>query len=371
MRYLKKLFSIKARDFLKLDYLMLFCVMAIIVLGLSTIYKATSFNSGTHYIKMQLIFAAIGIGIGFIILCMDYTKVMPLVEVFYWFVVILLIAVLFMPKKNGISGWFTLGPISIQPAELGKLAVILKVSKVLHKNNGEINRPSVFFQVLIWSLIPVGLMMLQPEMGLTMVTFFAVLSICFVSGIRLWIIFGGFASLIGGLFAMIKLNILQGLWRQRILMFFSKNNNELDEAFQVSTGMTAIGSGSVMGSKSPGYFAIIPEVHTDMIFAVIAESYGFAGSVALLLVYCIILLRMIRVIRKSKDIFGSCVSAGVFGVFAFSVLQNIGMTLRVMPISGITLPFASYGGSSMITNLMAIAMVLNIGMRRKKTTIGY
>ena len=371
MRYLKRLFSVRARDFLHMDYLLLMTVMGITAFGIYNINKATYFSSGMHYVKMQLIFTAIGLLVAFAILCMDYKRTMPLIDIFYWATVALLIGVLFVPQRNGITGWFSLGPIALQPAELAKLAVVLMVSKKLQTYNGNINNFKVFLIVAFYSLLPMGLMMLQPEMGLTMVTFFAVFFICFINGIRLRVIFGGIAIGIGSLFALIKFNILTGLWRQRILMFFSSSNNELDEAFQLSTGLTAIGSGSVTGSVTPGYYAIIPEVHTDMIFAVIAENFGYIGSVLLVAAYCIILLRLIRTGKSSKDIFGKSVCAGLFGVFFFSILQNIGMTLKLMPISGITLPFASYGGSSMITNIIAIAIALNIGMRRKKPQIGY
>lgn len=370
MRYLKRLFSIRARDLMRLDYLLIVCILALTVFGGYNIYKATQFNFGSHYVKMQLVFTMVGIIAAIIIICMDYTKTMPLVNIFYGVTIALLIGVLFMPKRNGITGWFNLGFIAIQPAELAKLAVVMMASKILHNNKGNINSPKVFGKVFLAAIIPVGLMVLQPEMGITMITFFAVLFMVYVCGLRLWVIIGGFLTLAGGIFAMIKFNLLHGLWRQRILMMFSTNNNELDEAFQVSTGLTAIGSGSVMGATNPGYFAIIPEVHTDMIFAVIAENFGFLGSALLIVVYCIVLLRIISIAKQAKDVYGRCLASGIFGIFFFSILQNIGMTLRIMPISGITLPFVSYGGSSMITNIVAIAIVLNVGMRKKKTTIG-
>lgn len=371
MRYLKKLFSIRSRDFLHLDYILLFCVFGIIGTSLVNIHRATNVFNGSHFVKMQLMFLAIGLVTLLLVVCMDYIRLLPLVDIFYWIVILMLIGVLLVGASRGVNGWFSLGPVKVQPAEFAKLAIVLMVSKKLHVYNGNINNVKVFFIVIFYAILPMLLMMLQPEMGLTMVSFFAVLFITFVMGLRLRVILGGAIFGAVSIFALLKTNLLSDLWRNRLNSFFVGGGDELADLYQLNTGMTAIGSGSVLGSKTPGYYLTIPEVHTDFIFAVIAENYGFIGSIIFISLYIMILMRLIKISKNAKDIFGKCVSIGIFGIFFFSLLQNIGMTIGIMPISGITLPLASYGGSSLITNLGAIGLALSIGMRKKKPQIGF
>ncbi len=371
MNYLKRLFRIRRRDWLHVDYLLFFTTVAIALFGTYNIYLSTKKDFGFAFAKSQLIFLGIGIIIAIVIICMDYERVLPvIIPLFYWLTIGLLVAVLFTTSVYGAKGWFTFGGFSLQPAELAKLAILLMVSKKMQDVNGEINNFKNFMMVAAYAVLPMGLMMLQPEMGLTMVSFFIVLFIFFIMGLRFRVILGGVALLAASIVAALSLDIVPSHWKSRIYAFISKTTDELSTDFQLTAAKISIGSGQATGSTTPGYYNWIPFNSTDFIFAVVSENFGFIGAISLLLAFCILMWRLLVIAKKSHDIFGRCVGVGVFAILLFSVLQNVGMTIGLMPISGITLPFVSAGGSSLVTNFMAIAVALNVGMRRKRSKIG-
>lgn len=366
MNAIKKLFRFRLKDFRYLDYLLLFTVLGVIAFGVLNIFLSTRKDFGTYYVRMQLIFLAVSFVAMLIIIALDYKKVIPLIPYFYWIVNLMLVAVLFTEARGGASGWFQLGPVSIQPAEFAKLSILLITARNMEEIGGEVNKLRNFVKVAGYALLPMALMMLQPEMGLTMVSFFIVLSIFFIMGLRLRVIFGGFALLIGGIVGALSTDLIPDHWRTRIYAFLSiSGDNSGYDTFQLDTARISIGSGQLYGAQNPGYYNWIPVNYTDFIFAVIGENFGFAGSVGLLLAFALILWRILVIAKRGQDIFSKCIGAGMFGLLLFSILQNIGMTIGLMPISGITLPFVSYGGSSLLTNLMLIGVVLNIGRWRR------
>lgn len=365
MNTIKKLFRFRLKDLLHLDFILLGTTLAIIGFGILNIFISTRKDYGTYYVRMQLIFLAVSLAVMFVIIALDYKKVIPLIPYIYWFVNLMLLAVLFTKSRGGASGWFQLGPISIQPAEFAKLSILLITSKNMQDMNGEINKPRNFIKAVGYALLPMGLMMLQPEMGLTMVSFFISLSVFFIMGLRLRVIAGGVVILVGGIVGALSTNIIPDHWRSRIYAFLSLSGGSSGyDTFQLDTARISIGSGQLYGAQNPGYYNWIPVNYTDFIFAVIGENFGFAGAVLLLAAFAVILWRMLVISRKGSDIFSQCIGAGMFGLLLFSVLQNIGMTIGLMPISGITLPFVSYGGSSLLTNLMLLGVALNIGRQK-------
>ena len=367
MNAIKRLFRFRGKDFRYLDYLLIFTVLAVVLFGVYNILIPTRSSYGIYYARMQLIFLAVSLAAMAIIIALDYKKVIPMLPVFYWVVNILLIGVLFTESRGGASGWFQLGPISVQPAEFAKLSILLITAKNMDDIKGEINNVRNFFKVTGYALIPMALMMIQPEMGLTMVSFFLVLSIYFIMGLKLKVIAGGFAVLISGIVLALSTNIVPDHWRSRIFAFLSLSGEDSSyDTFQLDTARISIGSGQLSGAESPGYYNWIPVNYTDFIFAVIGENFGFFGAMGLLLAFAIILWRVIIISKRGQDVFSQCIGAGFFGILLFSILQNIGMTIGIMPISGITLPFVSYGGSSLLTNFMALGVVLNVGRRSKE-----
>ncbi|WP_312654036.1 FtsW/RodA/SpoVE family cell cycle protein [Proteiniclasticum sp.] len=377
MNLIKGLFLDK-KELKELDFGMLLSAVAILIFGVFNIYTATSI----YYARLQLIWLVLSLGVVYVILLMDYRKVYKIVDVLYWIVVLLLVVVLFTTKVKGAAGWFSIGTRGLQPAEFAKLTTMLMVGKQLQKVDGNLNNLRNFVQVTIYALIPVVLMLLQPEMGITMITFFIVLGIYYVMGLSMKVILSGFGFIGLSVLVVLKTNFLPSHWSDRLTSFLFSEGSELGINYQLSRSVISIGSGKIAGKfdfgqfitdmsgqaqASTQFFNRVPENHTDFIFSVVAENFGLIGGIALLLLYGILLYRMLRIARKTDTIFGRCIAVGVFSSFLFSILQNMGMTMGIMPISGITLPLVSYGGSSVLTTFIAIGMVLNVGMKKKTT----
>lgn len=366
MKIIKKLL-IDKKEIRKIDFAMLLTAILILLYGTYNIYIATNSSAGIYYPKLQIIWLLISLFAVYIILLMDYRKVYKIVDILYWIMIGLLIAVLFTTEHKGSKRWFNIGSFKFQPTEFAKLTTMLKVAKELNKVDGKLNNLKNFFKVTIYAVIPMVLMLLEPDLGITLLTFSIILGIYFASGLKIKVILAGFASILGVFVLVLTTNIAPNHWKNRLASFVLNEGTELGIDYQLSRSMISIGSGGIKGSLTPGYFQRVPENHTDFIFSVISENFGLIGGIVLLVLYGFLMIRMIRIASRTEDIFGKSIAVGVFSLFLFSILQNVGMTMGVMPISGITLPLVSYGGSSVLTTFISIAMVLNVGMKRKTT----
>ncbi|AUM96771.1 TPA: rod shape-determining protein RodA [Clostridium botulinum] len=365
-------FFINKKLLKELDYGMIGIAIAIMIFSALNIYSATHMEWGTFFLKKQLIWLVGGLVIIYIILIFDYIIIENYAEIFYWFTIFLLILNDTVLKKtvNGASSWMEIGPISIQPSEFAKIALIIILAKKLDDMEGEINNLRNFLTLAFYVVIPMILLVVQPDMGMIMVFFFTVLGMFFVAGLDGKIISGGIAGLTALVAIIWNSPLMQAYWKSRLTSFLHPEADELNAGHQLIQSKIGIGSGGFLGKGflkgtqiSGGY---IPEAHTDFIFSVVGEEWGFIGATVLLVLYGILIYKFIKTAKNSKDIFGSMVTIGVTASFMFSILQNIGMTIGLVPITGITLPFMSYGGSSSLNNFFALALVLNINMRRKK-----
>lgn len=359
----------------ELDFGILVTTIIIVIFGSINIYSASqSFGAGAgvHYFKTQLMWLAVGLAVVYIILLIDYNTILGYANIIYWFSIFLLLLNDFVFKHtiNGASSWMKIGSYSMQPSEFAKLAMIIMLAKKLNDMEGNINNIKNFFTLLLYALIPMLLIVIQPDMGMTMVCFFIVLGMFFAAGLNLKVIFGGLAGLAGAVAIIWNSPLMQEYWKSRLLSFLHPGNDELGIGLQLDMSKTAIGSGGLWGSgflkgamTSGGR---VPEANTDFIFSALGEEWGFIGAIVLLFLYGIIIFKLIKIAKTSKDTFGSILCVGVISSMLFSIYQNIGMAIGIAPISGLTLPFMSYGGSSMLTNFMALGLALNVGMRRKK-----
>ena len=209
---------------------------------------------------------------------------------------------------------------------------------------------------------------------MTMVSFFIVLGIFFVAGLDMKIIGGGLASLVLAIIIVLNSSLMPAYQKSRFTGFMNPEADYAGNGYHLTQSLIGIGSGGILGSRpslkadgSTGYAAQnVPEVHTDFIFSAIAEQLGLLGAVFLLILYGFLIFEMIAIARTSKDICGSVICVGIVSYFLFAICQNIGMTIGLLPITGITLPLISYGGSSLLTTIMSVGLVINVGMRRKK-----
>lgn len=355
----------------ELDFGIIIVSIIIVLFGAINIYSATRLKVGIGYFRLQIAWLFIGLALLYFILLFDYSLIMNYAALIYWGAIIfLLINDTLGSVRNGARSWIALGNRGIQPSEFAKIAMIIMLAKKLEDMEGNINNIKNFFTLCMYALIPMVLIVIQPDMGMTMVSFFIVLGIFYIAGLNSKVILWGLSSVVVFIIGIWNSPIMKPYWKVRLTSFLNPEADELGSGLQLISSMTGIGSGGILGkgflngTQIAGGF--VPEAHTDFIFSVVGEEWGMIGAIILLIVYGILIFRFIRVAVTAKDIFGTILCTGVISSFMFSILQNIGMTIGIMPITGITLPLMSYGGSSILTNFMSIGLLLNVGMRKKK-----
>ncbi|MGB3368797.1 MAG: rod shape-determining protein RodA [Acidaminobacteraceae bacterium] len=359
-----------------LDYSLIAVVLIIFTFGLVMITSATdalnTLNGAIpRQVKIQIIAFIIGIFLVGLMLVINYNTFGELYRIIY-VVSILVLLLVYVPGlgviQNGARSWIDLGVIYVQTSEIAKIGFILSFAKYLENRFDEFNSIKDLFGPAIFILPFLLLLFKQPDLGSALVFIFIAFGMMFVSGLSYKIIAGG--TVAAAISLPIIYRFLQPHQKIRIDAFLNPNDPSLPGNYQVIQSKITIGSGMVTGR---GLFKgvyhrndYLPVPETDFIFAVIGEETGFVGGVAVILLYFLMLYRMIMISMKAKDKYGMLVSIGITFMFAFQVFENMGMTIGVMPVTGITLPFLSYGGSSIITSMLALGIILNIYMRRKR-----
>lgn len=369
----------------KFDFWLLAIVAAITIYGLIVLTNATAspFN-GTETtaeimekldlrtVMMQGLWFVLGLVAMFFVTTIDYESYGEMYKIFLWgSVVILFIVVSLTRGIRGTRGWFSLGERGIQPAELAKIALIIVLAKVTVdslRDKGHINSLRDVVKITSYVALPVVLIMLQPDWGTAFVYIMILAGILFAAKLS-WKIFA--LIILGGGAAGVGLYYLfSAEWQEsRILSFLSPDADISNEGMHVDRSIKVIQSGGLTGKGmfSEGTLSqlgYLPEKQTDFIFPVLVETFGMIGGIVLILLYALLIIRMIYIALTAKDRFGTLLVAGVIAMFTFHIVENIGMCMKLMPVTGIPLPFVSYGGSNMLTNMLGIGLVENVAMRR-------
>jgi len=353
------------------DWGLLCLTFLLCAVGMVTLYSVvTAGASGPQkmlYIK-QLIWYSIGLGAMVIAFLFDYKLLDRWAYVFYMGGILLLVCVLFFGKHiGGSKRWLVLGPVSIQPSELIKISVIIILAKYFSKmatTRGFSLRELIYPIVL--TTIPFVLIVKQPDLGTAMlIALIAASMTLFVKIERrslLYTIAGGVVTIPAVWF------FLKGYQKQRILTFLNPDRDPLGAGYHIIQSKIAIGSGMISGKGflkgTQNALAFLPEQHTDFIFSVLAEEWGFVGAIALLLIFLMLILGGLNTAQGCRDSFGTVLAVGITAMIFWQVFINIGMVMGLMPVVGVTLPLISYGGSSIVTMMISIGLLLNIGMRR-------
>lgn len=369
-------FKMNLKNLKKVDILMFISILLITMFGILNIYLAKKVSTGGMIFPLkQSLFFVGAIILLYFVLAIDYSIIKAFTPIFYWTSIALLVLVLIIGSTiNGAQGWIRLGPLSFQPAELAKIATVMMMGKKLEDMDGEINNFKNFLVLAFYAIIPAGLIVIQPDMGMTMVLFFMVLGVFFIGGLDKRIILGGLGALIVGIVLVWNSGLIQDYQKRRITSFRNPETDTSGSGYHLRQSLIAIGSGGFFGTLDSlandgtgGYASqYVPEIQTDFIFSQICQQWGTFGAICLLALYGLLISRMINIARTAKDLFGTILTTGMIAYFLFAIWQNIGMTIGLMPITGITLPLVSYGGSSLATTILSLGLVLNIGMRRKK-----
>ena len=350
-------------------------IIAIIlcIIGLVALFSATKEAEYDEFNK-QIIWFVISLVIGIIIMFMDYEFMVKISPIFYGIFILLLVAVLFTTPVNGATSWFDIGFFSLQPGEFAKIFVILVFAKVVCKieerGKKEISRPTRLILALAVVALPVALIIIQPDYGTALAFLVATIMILFTAGIdRKYIITSVLLVVI--LLPILYFFVLPDHAKTRIDVFLNPNLDPRGSGYNIIQSKLAIGAGELFGmgilKGNQTQLGFLYPKTTDFIFAVIGEEMGFVATAGIVILYVILITKTIYVAKTAKDNLGSYIAMGIAGILIFHMLENIGMTIGLLPITGVPLPFVSYGGSSMLTNLILIALVLNISGRRQKT----
>jgi rod shape determining protein RodA len=270
---------------------------------------------------------------------------------------------------NGSQRWLILGGFQLQPSELAKLAVLASVAALLHERKGEPGLPTMMIGLVLVA-VPMLLVFLQPDLGTSIVFVWLAAVLFLVGGVKARYLIGLTVAAVAGVAAALRLELIQAYQLQRLTAFLDAGDPSLAQtaAFHTRQSLIAIGSGQFFGKGlfegTQTSLSYVPENHTDFIFTVIGEEFGFIGAAAVLGLFLVFIWRGLRIAVLAKDLFGTLLAAGIIGVFTLQVFMNVGMTLGIMPVTGIPLPFVSYGGTSLIVWMAMAGLLLNIHMRR-------
>jgi len=356
-----------------IDWFIIINVILINVIGLIVLKGMADQKEIPNLFMKQLIASILGIAVMIIVMIIDYKDLKILGIPAYFITVFLLVAVLLVGvgrEETGTRGWLMLGPLSVQPSELGKVAMVIAAAFYFERLQQGRSLKHVLL-LLASTALPIGLVLLQPDFGTAMVYVFMFLCMLFVSGIeyRYIFIFGGSVLLVFPLlWFTVLVNVLPNHMITRIQSFLNPSAHENSGAYQVRMAIRHIGRGQLTGvglGKGKATF-MVPEVETDSIFAVVGEEMGFVGAVVLVALFAVLLLRCLYIARFAKDKFGTFLVIGLMAMFLFHFVENVGMNIGILPMTGIPLPFVSSGGSSVVVNYLAVGIIVSVSMRRQK-----
>ncbi|MCK5595577.1 rod shape-determining protein RodA, partial [bacterium] len=342
------------------DFILFFTTIILCLLGIIFIESATS-TLEINYAKKQLLYFLLGF-VGLVIAAtFNYSKITRHTIVIYGLSVLLLIVVLLVGKgAGGAKRWISLGIVNFQPSELFKITSILMVAYYLDKTGKRISSSKALIYVFLIMVLPILLIIIQPDLGTALSLIFVIFTIVFVSegSVRNMLIVIGI-SLVSCPFLWKFLKTYQ---KKRLTVFINPDVDPLGAGYAIIQSKIAVGVGGLFGyGWKRGYqthLNFIPEHHTDFIFSTVAEEWGFIGACVLLLLYAVLFWRMFSIAALIRDKLGLLIIVGIISLFAVHIFINIGMAIGIMPITGLTLPFLSYGGTSLIVNMFLVGLVL-------------
>jgi rod shape determining protein RodA len=322
------------------------------------------------FLKRQIAYIVGGILVLLLVAFFDYRHLRAFAPIVYGLTIVLLLVVLtpLGDASKGAQRWINFGAFQMQPSELAKVAVIIAVAAFLAERKGEIRALDVLATIGLVAF-PAVLIYLEPDLG-TMLVFVALTGALLLVGgarIRHFLVLGLIGMLAIG--AVLQFEMLEDYQKQRLTSFLDPNPDVRSEAYNLTQSKIAIASGGLRGKgfesdETQTALDFVPEQHTDFIFTAVGELLGFAGSATLMALFAFLIWRALRISTMSRDLFGTLIAAAIAALWAFQLFVNVGMTMGIMPITGIPLPFISYGGSNMLTNFIAVGLLLNIHMRR-------
>ncbi len=353
------------------DMLLMCFSIAASLMGLIAVYSATLSMGGLSNIAVQAGAFVIGAEAMILLSFFDYEQYNLLIVPIFLISIFLLVLVLLIgtgAEEVGAKSWIRFGPIGIQPAEIAKVGFIITFGYHLSRIGNKLKKLSSVIALVLHLAIYLVLIMLQPDAGSAMVFMFIFAVVVFAAGIPMKYIIPAAAVFVASLPVIYKF-VLSSYQKYRIQVFLNPELDPLASGYNVIQSKIAVGSGGLFGKGylhgTQNQLGFLPAKHTDFIFSTIAEEFGFIGALAVCAVLFAVIYRCFLVASKSQNDFGRNLAVGVGAMLLFHTFENIGMCIGLMPVTGIPLPFFSYGGTSMLTNLIAIGLVLSVSRRNK------
>jgi len=395
------------------DFALLLAVLVITAIGVSMIYSSTYrlSGAGSLYYLRQLYWLGLGLLVLLVVISFDYRELVKLGYLFYLGSLLLLLLPL-LRNSGEARRWLEIGFFRFQPSELAKITTLLALTQYVYDRSSPFRTLKDMTIPLTIIIIPVGLILVEPDLGTTLVFFPMLLSVLYLAGmplrylfffitpllsvllsLSLWywlpflavllaiiylnrvnlfegaLVFG--VNLATGIATPILWNFLKDYQKNRLLVFLNPERDPLGAGYNIIQSKIAIGSGGMWGkgflNGTQTQLNFLPEQHTDFIFSILGEEGGFFWALVLLGLYSFLCLRALDIAAQAKDDRGSLLAAGITGLFLLHIFINIGMTIGIMPVTGLPLPFMSYGGTALLSNLILIGLLENIRMRRFET----
>lgn len=355
-----------------IDPVLILCTLAVAALGTLMVFSATRGNGeapDTDFVKRQLMFMGIGLVLMVATALIDYRRYRDYAWVFYGaacFMLFLVVSPL-GTKSKGAQAWFQLGSFQLQPSEFSKLCLIIGLGGLLAAWRGDVDLRRLGIALLVAGL-PLALIMRQPDLGTALVYVAIVLAMLLIGGVKgrhiLVLSLAGILCTVG----VLQSNVLKEYQKNRLAVFLDPNTDKSEAGYNLNQSIITISRGKLTGDGlfqgKQTQLRYVPEQQTDFIFTVVGEELGFVGTASFLVLMAAIVWRIWRTAALARDQFGQLVCVGVLAMFVFQIFESVGMTTGIMPVTGIPLPFMSYGGSTTLACFAGVGLVLNVHMRR-------
>jgi rod shape determining protein RodA len=373
--------SLLERSFFGLDFVLAFAAIAVVAFGAYTIGVTTKGDvpgEPYYFAIRQCTYAVVGIALMLTLARIDYSRFRELrVGIYTAMIASILLVLVLGEATRGSRRWIELPFFTFQPSELGKILLILALAAFALERTRRVSEAQRTARLLLLGVVPAALVFIQPDLGTGLVYGAITIAVLFMAGIR-WTHFavvGGVAAAVITVVLVIApavgKPILKGYQEERLTAFLNPSEDPRDSSYQINQALIAVGSGGKTGrgdDSTQTRQGFLPERHTDFIFAVVGERYGFVGSAFLLSLYALLIWRALRILTLSKNLYGSMIAGGIAAMLMFQVFVNVGMNIGIMPITGITLPLMSFGGSSILVTFMALGVLQSIYVQARLTS---
>jgi rod shape determining protein RodA len=359
------------------DPLLFLAALGLIGCSLITLKGATATaipGNPLYYVQRQGIYAGAGIVLALLLARIDYTRLREFKYGFYGLIIVLDLIVLGMPAVQGSHRWIPLPLFQVQPSEFGKILLILSLAAFITDRSRRLHEARTTVRIVLLSLIPALLVLPQPDLGTAMVSVAIGFVVLFVAGTSWKHLFALVILAVAAVVVIlvvapaVGVHVLKPYQMQRLTGFLHPSQNPQNQTWNIHQSLIAIGSGGKLGRgvhATQTRLGYLSAPSTDFVFAATGETYGFVGAAVVLSLYALLIWRTLRIVTLSKNLFGTVVAGGILAMFMFQVFVNVGMTIGIMPITGIPLPLVSYGGSSVLVTLIAVGLLESIHIQAR------